>query len=291
MSNVKPMLAVDYEKLKTPLTSEDYLYQPKLDGIRMLVKDDICYTRTGKLVPNKRIQERFSKYNGYDGELYSHYLTFNEITSIVLSKDADIDALKYHVYDFHSHPAPFKTRNEKLFNLEVANFDPYLEAHAASAVVDFDLHLEELVESQGYEGVIFRHREGLYKHGRSGLKVTGSQPELVKYKKFMDAEARIVSVDPRQEFVGEHTISPLGYSERDTRKDSLMYVDEVGSLVVSNDKGEVFGVGSGFTKQQRIELWAKRDELIGKVITYRYFETDSYDKPRFPTFKSFRDGF
>ena len=53
--------------------------------------------------------------------------------------------------------------------------------------------------------------------------------------------------------------------------------------------GVEFSIGSGFTEEQRREIWNKKVELIGSIVKYKYFEVGVKDKPRFPIFLAFRD--
>ena len=53
--------------------------------------------------------------------------------------------------------------------------------------------------------------------------------------------------------------------------------------------GVEFSIGSGFTEEQRREIWNKQVELIGSIVKYKYFEVGVKDKPRFPIFLGFRD--
>lgn len=293
---VKPMLAIDYQKITKPLKPEDYLYQVKLDGIRMLVKGGVCYSRTGKPIPNEHIQERYSKFEGYDGELYAEGLTFRQIQSIVMAKSSPLGNLRYYVFDLHDNDtATFDERYNKLLETHWRDTDENYEiirvvyAHDVYSVEGFDTITEQNV-LLGYEGAIFRHKHSLYKHGRSGKSVKHGTPELICYKLFVDDEAVILSIEPREEFIGETTVSPLGYSERDSKKENKRHLEEVDSFICQNSKGQIFDV-QGFSAEDRIDFWNRRADLLGKTITYKYFPTEGYDKPRFPTFKSFRAGF
>ena len=62
--------------------------------------------------------------------------------------------------------------------------------------------------------------------------------------------------------------------------------DALGALICKCEKSlETFNVGSGsfLTREGRIELWNKRDDLIGKRAVIKYQElTDTKKIPRFP---------
>ena len=58
-------------------------------------------------------------------------------------------------------------------------------------------------------------------------------------------------------------------------------------------KGNIVGVGSGFTDEQRKHFWDNQEELIGRVVSVNFFE-ESQDKDgnlslRFPVFKELRE--
>jgi len=59
-------------------------------------------------------------------------------------------------------------------------------------------------------------------------------------------------------------------------------------LVVNSQRWGVFKVGSGFTDEQRNEVWVNASKYIGATITFKYFPHGVKDKPRSPIFKGFR---
>jgi DNA ligase-1 len=50
-----------------------------------------------------------------------------------------------------------------------------------------------------------------------------------------------------------------------------------------------FSIGTGFTLAQREALWQAREDLLGRIVSYKYFPSGSKEKPRHPIFVSFRD--
>ena len=60
---VKPMLATEanFNKLRYPVCT-----QPKLDGIRVVIKDGVVYSRSLKAIPNKHVQTLFRHLQGID---------------------------------------------------------------------------------------------------------------------------------------------------------------------------------------------------------------------------------
>ena len=65
-------------------------------------------------------------------------------------------------------------------------------------------------------------------------------------------------------------------------------MNTLGSLVLKF--GDItFNVGSGFTDVQRAEIWANRDNYIGKLAVVRYMDVGAKLVPRLPIFKGWRN--
>jgi len=138
-------------------------------------------------------------------------------------------------------------------------------------------HLDKLLEDallKGWEGLILR-KDVPYKSKRSS--------ELLKVKKFYDAEyvvesietgdLRIVVDDPGSECgTGKKEITVQGMTRANIRH-----------------KGNIVGVGSGWSIPQRQEFEADPSLIVGKTITVQYFEESEDDKGnpslRFPVVK------
>ena len=90
------MLAVEvnFDKLRYPIYT-----QPKLDGIRVIIKDGIVYSRSLKAIPNKYVQSLFGHLHGLDGELIvgnpTAHDVFQKTTSGVMSKEGEPDVTLY----------------------------------------------------------------------------------------------------------------------------------------------------------------------------------------------------
>jgi DNA ligase-1 len=94
---------------------------------------------------------------------------------------------------------------------------------------------------------------------------------LLKVKRFSDAEAVII-----------------GYVEEVTSKDRSPK-DALGKFICRMPSGVEFGVGGGFSREERIAFWKQKDAMIGKICKYKYFEVGMIDAPRFPSFIGIRD--
>ena len=67
---------------------------------------------------------------------------------------------------------------------------------------------------------------------------------------------------------------------------------KLGSIIV-NYKGNSVSVGTGFTKQQRIEFWENPNSIIGKIAEIHFFEESNNKKGtcsmRIPIFERIRE--
>jgi len=293
MLNFKPMLAGTVQfvsELQFPMWAS-----PKLDGIRAVIIDGVVMSRNLKPIPNKHVQKLFGKqkFNGLDGELLLNGVAdmkdvFRHTSSAVMSVDGEPDVM-FHVFDSFLHGG--KSYSDRLDALEVAvrgakNITT-VSTQEVICVEDVD-ELEVMWLEYGYEGVMLRKDEGYYKFGRSTLK----EALLLKLKRFCDSEAEIIGVEEQMENTNEKTTDALGRSKRSSHKAGKVAKGRLGALVVRDLKTKVeFNIGSGFSDEERIEMWAlgQRPFLAGRIVKYRYFPTGGKDKPRFPTFLGFRD--
>lgn len=287
--NFKTMLAgkADPTKLKFPM-----LVSPKLDGVRVHVIDGVAVSRNLLPFKNPGIQKIFGhpRFNGLDGEFMVGDPTDPaafRMTGVLNALNADVSNVMFHVFDDFTHPKlGFYSRLDLAHGRVkgVAGFAPvdHYEAHSHDGVDTLEATFLEL----GYEGAMLRDPDGPYKFGRS----TTNEGYLLKLKRFEDGEARILDVEERMHNANEKTLMKGGKPSRSSHKAGKVRTGMLGAYLVEDVKtGVQFSVGSGFTDAERIDLWDGANLMIGKIIKYQYFPTGSKDKPRFPTFKGFRD--
>jgi len=294
MTISKPMLAASLEtidSIKFPV----YATQ-KLDGIRCLKIDGNIVSRTFKPIRNTELAAAVKDLlpDGSDGELIMGG-TFQNTTSMVMSADKTIGNEKAYFYWFDYVLAD----NKKPYLERINDMKKFVEDHpeilTASPVKIVPLvpteikTIEELLKyetevlDQGFEGVMLRTSDGPYKFGRSTLK----EGSLVKMKKFDDDEAVITGFSELQKNTNEKTKDEFGYAKRSSHKDGKIDQGTLGSFIVSWREIE-FSIGSGFTAEQRKEFWNDRDNLVGKIIKFKYFSLGMKEAPRFPIFLGFR---
>lgn len=282
----KPMLAAtitDISTLQYPL-----LASPKLDGIRATVHRTKLLTRSLKLVPNIHCQNKFGslEFEGLDGELIVGEPTakdcFRVTTSGVMAVQGTPD-VKFYVFD---RVQELTTFSQRMPTLSTSTKKSIVRVPQVVIHTPFALHeYEESMLERGFEGVMLRDPNGLYKFGRSTVREGG----LMKLKRFEDGEAVVEGVTELHNNENEKTLESVGKAKRSSKKEGMVGARTLGALVVRDiATGAQFGIGSGFTAAERAALWGRRD-LEGKIVKYKFFPSGSKDAPRFPVFIGFRD--
>lgn len=290
MTQFKPLLAAkaDLDKVKFPV-----LASPKLDGIRCLVYGGVAVTRSLKPIKNKIIAEALSKpeYEGFDGEIMTYAPAesggameeFNTVQSKVMSADADPGVWKFVVFDDHASAGGYSERLTALLNR--AKGAPFMDV-LEQAIVHNREELNEVVDghvSQGFEGTMIRDPSGIYKHGRS----TANEGTLLKIKAFEDDEATIIGTVELMRNRNEARTNALGHTERSSHAENKEPAGILGTLRVEW-RGKEFELGTGFTQADREQMWRDREQLIGKLVTFKYQQVSHLGVPRFPVFLGLR---
>lgn len=282
----KPLLATDADltKLVFPL-----LASAKLDGIRAIVRNGVVYSRSNKPIPNAGVQAKFKHLEHFDGELICGDPTsktcYRDTVSIVMSDNKPADRIGYFVFDHIQYlAAPYKERWEILSfeaqNKAVIVHDQVVCKHLAD-VMSYE---EECLEL-GYEGLILRSTNGIYKQGRS----TVNEGTLLKLKRFVDAEATVIGFEERCHNTNVATTNELGRTARSSHKSGKVGRGDLGALLLRSPEGVEFSCGTGFTDEERSTLWAIKDSLLGRIAKYKHFPIGAKDLPRHPVFLGWRD--
>lgn len=293
--NLRPMLAqkIKFEQLKS--LTYPVVIQPKYDGVRCLLHDNVALSRTLKLLPNKIIQATLSGVNElFDGEIIYGKPTDNLVCSNTVSyaMTEEVTGLfcndwRYYVFDVYQNDVSYQERRKYLVKLFDHRVFENIELVPERLVHSPDEIMQKYAElvSCGYEGCILRSLHGKYKYGRSTLK----EQYLLKLKPYEDAEASIVDCVPLSHNMNEAVRDERGYTKRSTHKEFKVTSSKLlGAFVCRTNEGVEFNIGTGFTELQRKDFWSDRLSLIGKQLTYTYLNTGCKNKPRNPVFKCFR---
>lgn len=286
----KPQLAEDANKVVGPIAIEQMFFSHKLDGIRAVTKFDNALTRSLKPLPNIHWAEQLAKVQNLDGELIFGEPTDDDVYhntySAVMTQQGE-PLVRYYVFDDLSRlDLPFEDRLDILMNRKDL---PEFVVRLPQLTVEDQVALTVLYESallMGVEGLMGRKKKSMYKFGRCTVK---SQDSL-KFKPYSDDEAEILSVYEAMENQNEAFIDELGRTARSTHQENLVGKGMLGGFVCRDLKTNVvFKVAPGKTKHaERLTLWAVRDTLPGRILTYRHLTVGVKDKPRHGRFLRFR---
>ena len=278
VSPVTAMTALSFDKHSSKIKFPAVV-QRKLDGVRCLswtdANDDVVMMsrRNNPFYGLDHIRKEIKSLNlpaniVLDGELYAHgdKMTFQKLAGLVrrrTAKDADakeIEKIRYHVYDMidlNDRMKPFKDRHKFLDNNIGVKKPVYLDVVENFIVADKeegDKRHSQFVQ-EGFEGLMFRNIDSPYQGKRSA--------HLQKYKKFDDAEFKVV-----------------GYEEAQGK--------DAGTViwVLENVAGEQFRARPKGTLAERAKMFdtvsTKPDTYIGKMMTIKYFGLTDAGIPRFP---------
>jgi len=147
------------------------------------------------------------------------------------------------------------------------------------------LLFEEQMLLLGYEGIVIRDPNGKYKLGRS----TAREGGFLRLKRRKTSEFRVTGFLEQMHNANEAKMDKLGYTERSSHQANLVPMGTLGALeVVDVTSGVSFNVGTGFTFQDRDEIWNNRDRYLGQLGTYESLQVGVKDKPREPSFLGWR---
>lgn len=263
----EPMLAKDWNKEKIKVKFPIYS-QPKLDGIRCIIRADGMWSRNGKQIISAphiyEVMRPLFEINPdliFDGELYADKFAndFNAICSLVKKTKPTAEdlvesakAIQYHIYDLPSYNSVFTQRYKHLHKM-LTNYHPSIVVVTTDQIDnmnDVDGYYEDYI-NLGYEGQMIR-LDNKYENKRSKY--------LLKHKSFIDEEYIILDI---VEGIGNKT-------------------GMVGSFVFESKNGKTFNASPKFNWEECTKMWNEREYLIGKSATVKYFNLTPDSIPRFP---------
>ena len=298
MTITKPVLAVDCDFSKLDF-SKGILAMPKIDGVRglHLYGKPSLTGRSLKPFGNKLVPLVFSNLEGIDGELTYGDSTASDLcrttTSVVNTHDDDrAHSLVLNAFDYITPDTVhlgYLARYEALQQLLLTNYNtnvrliPYQVISSLAELLAYEANCLQ----QGYEGVILRSPDGIYKNGRTTLR----EGTYLRIKRFTQEDAIVLSLVEAMENTNEAVINELGNTERSFHQDNLVPKSMIGSLICKDIKsGQTITVGPGkLDHSLRKYYWDNPSELVGKTISYKFFPVGIKDKLRFATYVCTRD--
>lgn len=282
------MLAESYFKQKEGfLNGKEFIVSTKLDGNRAcIIKESNTikiYSRQGKLIEGLLdIENEIAKIPDdiiFDGELLlknTNNLPSDELfraTMKVVRKDGIKQNIEFHAFDIIGNIGAFK---KGIYQVPCASrkralkefIKEYRFAHIIEVPILYQgkdenkiLELLDKAKSDGQEGVMVNLSDGFYECKRSKT--------ILKVKAMQTCDLKCVGFE-----VG-----------KGANKNTL------GAILVEY-KGNVVGVGSGFSKLNRDEIWNNQADFINKIVEIQFFEESTNQKGgvslRFPVFKIWR---
>jgi len=156
--------------------------------------------------------------------------------------------MEYHIFDVVSeHPQKERFTKLQIISQIIRRVGATEEIKVVPPLmVRTDQEIERFLEEAmgaGYEGFVIRNPNALYQRKRS--------TDIMKFK-------------PHQEDVYEIVDSVEEVSIHGTPKQSL------GAIVCKGDDDTLFNVGTGFTRDDRQNLWKEREALVGKYLKVKF---------------------
>lgn len=251
---VPAVAVVEANNYHQDLELSGYWASEKLDGIRAIWNGTQLMTRSGFPIHAPHWFTSVLPAYAVEGELWAGRGQFTLVQQTVLDQtpsDLAWRHIRFMVFDLPHHVGDYRQRYHSLKKLvQTINIDhiDYVEHQAVKSRQALLERLEQLTGADG-EGIMLRKVSAVYQPGRSD--------DLIKLKQHQDAEARVI-----------------GY-----RPGKGKYHGMMGAVLLRNEDGVEFAVGSGFSDEQRLNPPA-----VGSLITYRYNGLTAHGKPRFARF-------
>ena len=257
-----PMLAHTWGDRKHGVEFPLYA-QPKLDGCRCLLQDGVMHSRQGKEFLPAICQHLQFDTQGrvLDGELMLPHLDYSfqdTMKAIKKARPESTGLLEYHVYDAYLPDDPEAGFEERYgVVLDLLESAPGLVIAVQTEQVEDETeiarwHAHFTHPDRGYEGTIVRTPGGIYTPGHRSV-------NLLKHKDFVDAEYEIVGVgEGKGKFEG-----------------AIMFT-------CVTPAGRVFDCGITGSMDDRREMFAHKDEYLGRLLTVKYQNLTEDGMPRFP---------
>ena len=253
----KPALLLA-EKYHEDIDLAAYWVSEKLDGVRAFWDGKQLNSRGGNTFAAPSWFTADFPSVVLDGELWVGRGQFEETASIV-SRHTPHDGwrqVRYMVFDLPEDPGTFDERLQNLRTAVAASASEFLTVIEQRKFPDHKSLLEKLdtVVANGGEGLMLHRGDSRYHGGRS--------MDLLKLKRFDDAEGIVIAHNP-----GKGRLAGL-----------------MGSVTVRTAQGAIIRIGSGFSDEEH-----KNPPPIGTTVTFKHQGFTATGKPRFPVFLRIRD--
>ena len=246
------------EKYRQDIDLSAYWVSEKLDGVRAFWDGERLISRGGNAFSAPSWFTAGFPRVALDGELWTGRGRFEETASIV-ARSIPHDGwrqVRYMVFDLPADPDVFDVRLQNLRAVVATSQNEFLAVVVQEKIADHKSLLNKLdeVTLAGGEGLMLHRGDSRY-HGGRGM-------DLLKLKRFDDAEGIVIAHNPgKGKFTGM-----------------------MGSVTVRTADGITVKIGSGFSDDER-----KTPPPIGATITFKHQGFTGTGKPRFPVFWRIRE--
>lgn len=230
---------------------DGYWVSEKFDGVRGYWDGQQLWTRGGQRVTPPAWFTAGWPPVPMDGELWAGHGAFASAVSTVRQQAASDSAwreIHYMVFDLPNQGGVF---DERLKALQRLSLPAWVQPVAQSRIANH-LALQALLRKtvqDGGEGLVLHRGDSLYSAQRND--------DLLKFKPFDDAEAKVVAHIPgKGKFEGM-----------------------LGALLVETPQGQRFKLGTGLSDAQR-----RDPPAIGSWVTYRFRDVNPSGIPRFVSY-------
>lgn len=304
---MKPHLLDDWQQDRVVFP---VIGQPKIDGVRALNMTGALTGRSLKPLKNRYLTSQFSQPSliGFDGELAAELETHPALSRITSSATGTYEGqpwLLWHLFDYVTEQTRALPYTERMDMLRVAvaaaplGLQPHLRVIPSTVLHDMDA-LEQFDAdnlARGYEGTVLCGPNAPHKEGRAGKK-------LFKWriKRFIDFEFRVHTILEGDANENEAQTNELGHTFRSSHQENKVPNGMVGAMLgttladVYDNGALIFAAGtevrvsaSCLTHEQRRYYFVHQDEFKALIHKAKFFPKGIKDKPRFPTWQSFRN--
>jgi len=231
-----------------------WVMSEKLDGIRAYWDGKQLHFRSGKIIHAPKWFTASYPPFPTDGELWTKRADFENISSIVRDKipnEAQWKTITHNIFEVPNAKGGLIQRLDKVkpYENSIIKIIPQISIRDKQHLKEYLKHIESL----NGEGVVVRDPDAPYIAKRTS--------KALKVKSFKDAECEVI-----------------GYTKGKGKFEGM-----IGAIKCKLQNGIMFKIGSGLSKQDRIN-----PPNIGDIITFKYKEFTKYGKPKFSSYLRIR---
>lgn len=199
----------------------------------------------------------------FDGELYNHEIYLeggHDLIHSIVSRSVNIHPrykeMEFHIFDYQDESRPQMARTINLDSIELK--PPLVKSpYWVCDTLDEIKRIYDKVIKDGYEGIVIRYIYGPYE-------IDKRSRWLMKFK-------------PKK----KDTYNIVGWKEEVSMEG--VPKGRIGSLIMSSQQGDEFGVSAGLDDDEKARLWNIRDSLdtMKAIVHYQHLTNRKIPKGTF----------